>query len=71
MAAAPAKIETDGSTRGIPKADFVEDVGALMSKVDMTAQQLIEQADVQYNKVSSFRSRGGRLVGGWTARVPS
>ena len=48
---APAKVETDGSTRGIPKADFVEDVGALMSKVDMTAQALIEQADTQYNKV--------------------
>ena len=38
--------------RGIPKADFVEDIPGLMEKTSLTAAELIEQADTQYNKVS-------------------
>merc|ERR1712166_1576473 len=36
--------------RGIPKADFVEDIPGLMEKTSLTAAELIEQADTQYNK---------------------
>lgn len=39
--------------RGIPKADFVEDIPGLMEKTSLTAAELIEQADTQYNKVRS------------------
>eukprot|EP00729_Bicosta_minor_P026895 gene26895-11850_t len=36
--------------RGIPKADFVEDIPGLMEKTSLSATELIEQADTQYNK---------------------
>ena len=41
--------------RGIPKADFVEDIPGLMEKTSLTAAELIEQADTQYNKVRAHR----------------
>ena len=41
--------------RGIPKADFVEDIPGLMEKTSLTAAELIEQADTQYNKVRVHR----------------
>jgi hypothetical protein len=41
------------ANRGIPTADFVEDVEGLMTKTGKTATELVEEADAQYNKVCS------------------
>lgn len=51
LAAATASSLAGENPRGIPKADFIEDIPGLIARENMTATELIEQADTQYNKV--------------------